>query len=203
MTAARAMELPSAHSPATATAEYRIGVGDKLSIRVFQVPDLSFDTLVVDTSGNIQMPLINAVQASGRTAGELAREIGNQLESRYLRDPQVTVTVSEAANQKITVDGAVTQPGVYEVRGTTSLLQAVAMARGPSRIADLSKVAVFRTIEGQRAVALFDLEAIRQGRAEDPVVLGNDVIVVDTSGLSATLREVVSAVPVLSIFRFF
>lgn len=203
MTAARAMELPSAHSPATATAEYRIGVGDKLSIRVFQVPDLSFDTLVVDTSGNIQMPLINAVQASGRTAGELAREIGKQLESRYLRDPQVTVTVSEAANQKITVDGAVTQPGVYEVRGTTSLLQAVAMARGPSRIADLSKVAVFRTIDGQRAVALFDLEAIRQGRAEDPVVLGNDVIVVDTSGLSATLREVVSAVPVLSIFRFF
>lgn len=203
MTAARAMDLPSAHSPVTATAEYRIGVGDKLSIRVFQVPDLSFDTLVVDTSGNIQMPLINAVQASGRTAGELAREIGKQLESRYLRDPQVTVTVSEAANQKITVDGAVTQPGVYEVRGTTSLLQAVAMARGPSRIADLSKVAVFRTIDGQRAVALFDLEAIRQGRAEDPVVLGNDVIVVDTSGLSATLREVVSAVPVLSIFRFF
>jgi polysaccharide export outer membrane protein len=203
MTAAEPFVAPVASSTASAPAEYRIGVGDKLSIRVFQVPDLSFDTLVVDTSGNIQMPLINAVQASGLTAGELSREIGKQLESRYLRDPQVTVTVSEAASQKITVDGAVTQPGVYEMRGTTSLLQAVAMARGPSRVADLSKVAVFRTVDGRRAVALFDLEAIRRGRAEDPVVLGNDVIVVDASRLSAALREVVSAVPVLSVFRFF
>ena len=203
MTAAQPFVTPAASSTTSVPAEYRIGVGDKLSIRVFQVPDLSFDTLVVDTSGNIQMPLINAVQASGLTAGELSLEIGKQLESRYLRDPQVTVTVSEAASQKVTVDGAVTQPGVYEMRGTTSLLQAVAMARGPSRVADLSKVAVFRTIDGRRAVALFDLEAIRRGRAEDPIVLGNDVIVVDASRLSAALQQVVSAVPVLSVFRFF
>jgi polysaccharide export outer membrane protein len=115
----------------------------------------------------------------------------------------VTVTVIEAASQKITVDGAVTKPGVYEMRGSTSLLQAVAMAEGPSRVADLSKVAVFRTINGQRSVALFDLGAIRQGRAEDPQVLGDDVIVVDASRLNSALREVVTALPALSIFRPF
>jgi polysaccharide export outer membrane protein len=183
--------------------DYRIGVGDKINVRVFQVPDLSFDELVIDTSGNVHMPLIGAVQGSGRTPGEMAADIAARLSQQYLRDPQVTVTVIEAASQKITVDGAVTKPGVYEMRGATSLLQAVAMAEGPSRVADLSKVAVFRTINGERSVALFDLGAIRQGRAEDPQVLGDDVIVVDASRLNSALREVVTALPALSIFRPF
>lgn len=203
MTAAQPVNLPMSMIPTAQQAEYQIGVGDKLSVRVFQVPDLSFDELTVDTSGNLQMPLIGAVRASGRTSGELSADIAERLSAQYLRNPQVTVTVSEAASQKITVDGAVTKPGVYEMRGTTSLLQAVAMAEGPSRVADLTKVAVFRTIDGQRSVALFDLAAIRQGRAEDPRVLGDDIIVVDTSQMSANMRDLVNALPALSIFRPF
>lgn len=183
--------------------EYRIGVGDKINVRVFQVPDLSFDDLVIDTSGNVQMPLIGAVRGSGRTPGEMSADIAERLSAQYLRNPQVTVTVTEAASQKITVDGAVTKPGVYEMRGATSLLQAVAMAEGPTRLADLSRVAVFRTIDGQRSVALFDLGAIRQGRAEDPQVLGDDVVVVDISRLNSALREILTAVPALAIFRPF
>lgn len=203
MTAADAVDLQSVQAVAAAPTEYRIGVGDKLNVRVFQVADLSFDELVVDTSGNIQMPLIGAVSSAGRTAGEMSIDIAERLSAQYLRNPQVTVTVTEAASQKITVDGAVTKPGVYEMRGSTSLLQAVAMAEGPTRVADLTKVAVFRTIDGRRSVALFDLGAIRQGRASDPQVLGDDVIVVDTSRLSTALREVVGAVPALAVFRFF
>ena len=204
MTAAQPVDLQTAGQISAAPqAEYRIGVGDKLSLRVFQVPDLSFDELTVDTSGNIQMPLIGAIRASGMTSGELSAAVAERLSAQYLRDPQVTVTVTEAASQKITVDGAVTKPGVYTMRGTTSLLQAVAMAEGPSRVADLTKVAVFRTVDGQRSVALFDLAAIRQGRAEDPRVLGDDIIVVDTSRMSATMREIINALPALSIFRPF
>ena len=203
MTAAQAVDLQTVPTVAEPSIEYRIGVGDKLNVRVFQVEDLSFDQLVVDTSGNIQLPLIGAVGAAGRTAGEMSLDIAARLSAQYLRNPQVTVTVTQAASQKITVDGAVTRPGVYEMRGSTSLLQAVAMAEGPSRVADLSKVAVFRTIEGQRAVALFDLGAIRQGRASDPQVLGDDVIVVDTSRLNSALRDIVSAVPALAAFRPF
>lgn len=183
--------------------EYRIGVGDKINVRVFQVPDLSFEDLVIDTSGNVQMPLIGAVRGSGRTPGEMSADIAERLSAQYLRNPQVTVTVTEAASQKITVDGAVTKPGVYEMRGATSLLQAVAMAEGPTRLADLSRVAVFRTIDGRRSVALFDLGAIRQGRAEDPQVLGDDVVVVDISRLNSALREILTAVPALAIFRPF
>jgi polysaccharide export outer membrane protein len=203
MTAARPVDLQIAHTVSGPATEYRIGVGDKLDVRVFQVEDLSFEALVVDTSGNINLPLIGAVRGAGRTAAEMATDIAGRLAMQYLRNPQVTVTVKEAASQKITVDGAVTKPGVYEMRGSTSLLQAVAMAEGPTRVADLTKVAVFRSIDGRRSVALFDLSAIRQGRASDPQVLGDDVIVVDTSRLSSALREVVGALPALSAFAYF
>lgn len=203
MTSAQSADIGAVQPASSVQTEYRIGVGDKLNVRVFQVPDLSFDNLVTDTSGNIQLPLIGAVRSAGRTAGELSADIAGRLAAQYLRDPQVTVTVTEAASQKITVDGAVTKPGVYEMRGSTSLLQAVAMAEGPTAVADLTKVAVFRTINGQRSVALFDLAAIRQGRADDPQILGEDIIVVDTSRLNRAMREIVTAIPALSIFRAF
>jgi polysaccharide export outer membrane protein len=203
MSAARSVDLQTVQTVAAPSSEYSIGVGDKLSVRVFQVEDLSFDELVVDTSGNINLPLIGAVRGSGRTAGEMSADIAGRLAAQYLRNPQVTVTVKEAASQKITVDGAVTRPGVYEMRGSTSLLQAVAMAEGPSRVADLTKVAVFRSIDGRRSVAVFDLSAIRQGRATDPQVLGDDVIVVDTSRLNSALREAVGALPAFAAFAYF
>lgn len=203
ITAATHVDLQSVQIVGDAPTDYRIGVGDKLDVRVFQVPDLSFETLVVDTSGNVQLPLIGAVRGAGLTASEMSSEIARRLSVQYLRNPQVTVTLKEAASQKITVDGAVTRPGVYEMRGSTSLLQAVAMAEGPSRLADLTKVAVFRTVAGQRSVALFDLAAIREGRAPDPEILGEDVIVVDASRLNAALREILGAVPLLSVFGAF
>lgn len=201
-TAVNSYDLPVGQATPL-TEDYRIGETDVLRISVFRVPELSFDQLRVDTSGNIQMPLIGTVQAAGLTASELSTSLTTQLGARYLRDPQVTVTVIQAASQKITVDGAVTQPGVYEMRGRTTLMQAVAMARGPSRSADLSSVAIFRTINGQRMVAVFDLGAIRNGAAEDPVVLGEDVIVVDTSVLNEGLQTAISAAPVLTLFRLF
>ena len=203
MTAAEPVDLQTVERVMVNPAEYRIGVGDTLAVRVFQVEDLTFEELLVDTSGDIQMPLIGAVRGAGRTAGEMSSDIAGRLAAKYLRDPQVTVTVKEAASQKITVDGAVTKPGVYEMRGATSLLQAVAMAEGPTPVADLTTVAVFRSIDGRRSVALFDLRAIRQGRASDPQVLGDDVIVVDASRLNSTLREIVGALPALAAFAYF
>ncbi len=203
MTAARPADLGSEQISVAPVSEYLMGVGDKLNVRVFQVADLSFENLVIDTSGNVQLPLIGSVRGAGRTASEMASDIAGRLAAQYLRDPQVTVTVTEAASQKITVDGAVTKPGVYEMRGSTTLLQAVAMAEGPTRVADLTKVAVFRTIDGRRAVALFDLEAIRQGRADDPQVLGDDIVVVDTSRVNSVMREVLAALPGLAVFGYF
>jgi len=181
---------------------YHIGPTDKLAMSVFQVPDLSFEEIYVDAAGRLQLPLLGSIQAAGLTPAELSSDIERRLAGQYLRNPQVTITVSEAASQKVTVDGAVTKPGVYVMRGHTTLLQAVAMAEGPTPIADLESVAVFRTLNGRRMVAVFDLRAIRTGQATDPVMLGDDVVVVDTSRLSKTLRDVVQALPGLAVFGY-
>lgn len=184
-------------------ADYHIGATDLLSVSVLQVPDLTFNEIRVDAAGNLQMPLIGSVQAAGLTPNELSTDIARRLGERYLRNPQVTVSVKEAASQKVTIDGAVAQPGVYEMRGRTTLLQAVAMARGPLREADVNSVAVFREVNGQRMVAVFDLAAIRNGQAEDPVILGDDVVVVDISRMNALVRDAVQALPALAIFQVF
>lgn len=182
--------------------DYRIGPSDKLSLSVFQVADLSFAEISVDASGKLQLPLLGSVQAAGLTPAELSTDIERRLGERYLRNPRVSVSVREAASQKITIDGAVMKPGVYQMRGRTSLLQAVAMAEGGTRIADLQKVAVFRTVEGRRMIAVFDLAAIRRGQSPDPVMLGDDIIVVDTSRLNARYRDIIEILPGLAVFAY-
>lgn len=192
-----------AQQPVPVDETYAIGPIDLLKISVFQVPELSFDAIRVDAAGNLQYPLIGSIPAVGRTPAQLSADIEAALGARYLQNPQVTVTVAEAASQKVTIDGAVTKPGVYEMRGRTTLLQAVAMAEGPSRVANLTRVAVFRTVEGRRMVAVFDLQAIRAGTAMDPLMQGDDVVVVDTSRLNAAMRDIVAALPGLAAFSYF
>jgi polysaccharide biosynthesis/export protein len=171
-------------------AGYQIGPSDKLALTVFRVSDLTFPEIYVDAAGNLQLPLLGSIRAAGLTPAQLSEDIERRLGQRYLRNPQVMVTVSEAASQKITVDGAVAKPGVYEMSGRTTLMQAVAMAEGPTRVAELDSVAVFRTVEGRRMVAVFDLNAIRGGQAADPLML------------NSVLRDVIQALPGLGVFAY-
>lgn len=194
--------LETTSAGADESGKYRIGATDLINVTVFQVPTLSLQEVRVDAAGNLQMPLIGALRAAGRTPDELAGDIEVALGREYLRDPQVSVTVAEAASQKVTVDGAVTKPGVYLMRGRTTLLQAIAMAEGPTRVADLSEVAIFRDGEKGRMVALFDVAKIRSGQLPDPDLEGNDVIIVDTSRLSSAIRDIVQALPGLAVFGY-
>jgi polysaccharide biosynthesis/export protein len=182
--------------------EYRLGPQDKIDVNVYQVKDLTVQGLQIDSAGNIFLPLIGGVAASGLTPSQLANEIAARLKGQYLQEPQVSVSVREAISQKVTVDGAVVQPGVYAMSGPTTLLQAVAMAKGADiKYANLKRVTVFRNVDGQRQAAVFDLREIRAGRAGDPVIRSNDVIVVDGSSVKGVWREILGAIPVLSIFR--
>ncbi len=196
--------MPTPEAPgATVDQTYRIGPSDLLRLTVFQVESLSFDEIRVDAGGELHLPVIGAITAQGLTATELAQDIERRLGERYLRNPSVSVTVMEAASQKITVDGAVTKAGVYTMRGRTTLMQAIAMAEGPTRTANLRSVAVFRVEGDQRSVAVFDLGAIRAGGAADPVLLGDDVIVVDTSRLNAAMRDIIAALPAFGVFGYY
>lgn len=186
-----------------AAPDYRIGPLDKLNLTVFQIPDLTLEKIQVDGSGRISLPLIGTVLAAGKTTQELSTEIADRLKGQ-LQSPQVSVWVAEAVSQKVTVDGSVVEPGVYTMSGPTTLLQAVAMAKGPDmKYANLNHVAIFRTINGQRAAAVFDLKAIRAGVAVDPVIMGNDVIVVEGSATKSVFREILTALPGLAVFSYF
>lgn len=181
--------------------EYRIGPLDELSITVFQEEDLSLEEVPVDASGNILFPLIGLVEANGKTSRELAAVIAKKLESRYLVEPQVLVNISKSSSQIVTVEGQVVKPGRFEISGQMTLLSAIASAQGPSPTARLNEVLIFRVIDGQRFGALFDLRAIRKGRAEDPLIRGNDIVVVGASASKAIYRDILTALPGLgSIF---
>ena len=194
-------EVPSAPGPAPMqNSDYLIGPQDKLDVNVFQVQDLS-KAVTVETSGTILLPLIGQVRASGRTVKELSDDVAQKLGERYVKDPLVTVTVTESASQKVTVDGAVTQPGIYPITGNTTLTQAVALARGTIEDANLRNVAVFRNEGDKRMAAVFDLSAIRSGKMPDPQVVANDVIVVDTSNGRRILRSLGTLVPFMYLFR--
>jgi len=195
-------QAPDVETVAPPASQQRIGPLDKLRINVFQVADLSGE-FMVDAAGNIDYPLLGTLPAQGSTPPELSERIAQQLGKKYLRSPNVQVSVIEQQQQTITVDGSVRQPGVVPIRGQTTLLRAVALGRGAADDANLKRVVVFRTIGGRRMAAAFDLTAIRTGQAEDPVIYGNDIVVVDGSRARAIWRDVLSAIPILGVFTFF
>lgn len=190
--------------PAPVLQEYRISANDKLSINVYPATDMSMAGLRVDATGMLLYPPTGMATAQGKTARELSAELQTKLAACCLRNPQVVVTVDEALAQQITVSGSVIQSGVYAVRGPTTLMGALALARGPDRqTADLKNIVVMRTTGGQRTAARFNLEQIQAGQAEDPVIYGGDMIIVDTSQAKSAWRNIVSAVPFVGVFAAF
>lgn len=203
--AAPAAVAPAASAPvftgslAAAPSEYRIGPADILEVTVFDVPNLS-RVAQVNSSGRIALPLIGTVAAAGKSVAALEAEITAALAATYLQSPQVSVFLKEAASQRVTVGGAVRQPGVFPVTGEVTLLQMIALARGLDPVADARNVLVFRTLGGQRTAARFDFAAISAGKAEDPAIRAGDIVIVEESGAKAAWRNITQALPVISIF---
>jgi polysaccharide export outer membrane protein len=192
------------------SAEYRIGPGDVLDVNVFQVPDLS-RTVQVDGSGNITLPLINAIKVGGKTPPEAQQEIADKLGKTYLQSPQVSVLVKESG-QRISVAGAVQHPQVVPVSGglnvtgygggsgatagMITLNQAIAAAGGTNDVADQHRVHVARIGEnGHVQDLVFDLTAIQSGKIADPHLQGGDIVVVETSGLRQTFKSLKDLTP--------
>ena len=168
--------------------DYRIGPSDELSVTVFNADELAASGQV-DQAGNFLMPLIGNVAAAGMTTDEMAAAIADKLRGRYVKNPQVSVNITEARARIVTIDGAVQRPGNYPVVGRMTLQRAIATASGVTDVADPDKVVIFRTVGGQKMAAMFDLNEIRAGRIADPAVFGNDIIVVGESGMRRFLRD--------------
>ena len=195
-----AQEPPAPAAPAAPAAvpgtpkpsidDYRLGMHDLIEISVFNVPELS-RTVRVNAVGKISLPMIGTVVAGGLTTAELEAEIASKLGEKFLQDPQVSVFVKEGVSQRVVIEGRVKKNGVYALTGRTTLLQAIAMAEGLDPLANENEVKIFRQLaDGRKEMMVFDLESIRTGRAEDPLVKGNDVVVVDASAAKSFIKNV-------------
>ena len=201
-TAAYALVPPSPAGVAAPVAR-ALQPGDTIAVQVYREPGLGGDKLVLDEVGEVQLPLLGEVAAAGHTPGELARLIEARLGARYLRDPQVTVALVETAVHAVTVEGQVKAPGVFPVSRGETLLSSIARAGSPVQTARLREVVVFRTVNGQRTGAVFDLVAIRTGQAPDPQILDGDTVVVGFSAVKGAYRDFLAAAPLLGLFTVF
>lgn len=169
--------------PAQISNDYRIMPADILEITVFQETDLK-STLRVSNEGTIAFPLIGVVPVGGLTPQEAAQAVRGQLARGYLVNPQVSLTVMEFSKRRFTVLGEVQKPGSYDIpdQQSVTVLQAIGMAGGYTRIANPGKVTLMRRVDGQQKT--FDLNAKRMasGSGESAfAVLPGDVITIAES----------------------
>src|SRR5207253_9739255 len=137
-------------------------------------------SLRVNARGSVSLPLVGAVEVAGLTAQEAEMAIASRLADNFLQDPQVTVFIKEYTSQRVTIEGAVLKPGIYPLRGQTTLLRSLAVAGGQASLSDMNEVLLFREdASGKRETLVYDVERIRRGELEDPVVMNDDLIVVN------------------------
>jgi len=197
-----AMSAPDAPTLAPLESGYKIAPMDTIAVKVFKSEELSGD-YQVDLAGNISMPLVGEVPAANLTTAQLDEKLTQVLGSKYFEHPDVAVGIKASTRRSVTVDGAVKQAGTFPISGPTTLMQAVALAGGTNEDANVKRVAVFRTVGGQRQAAAFDLAAIRHGQGQDPQLFPGDIVIVDGSALKEGLKRFTQAFPLLSVFRPF
>lgn len=188
----------AAFSSGSTSGSYRIGPLDVLDITVFQVPELTKSVQVGD-NGIINLPLVGEVNVGGKTPNEVERDLTARLGAEYLQNPQVSVYVKEYNSQSVTISGAVNKPGVYPIKGKTSLMQAVALAGDVKPDSDAS-ILILRQNDGKRMAGRFDLSAIQNGRADDPTLQAGDQIVAGSSAIKKGFNAILRALPLVGTF---
>jgi polysaccharide export outer membrane protein len=126
---------------------------------------------------------VGSITVGGLTQSEAEGAIAAILAKDYLQDPQVNIYIEEFTSQRVTVMGQVDKPGVYPLKGATTLLQAIALAGGFDKLADPKDVVVFRAVsEGGVTGYVVDVTQIESGELDDPYVRNDDRVVVPKSG---------------------
>lgn len=190
MGAAAAVSSAAMAVPASAIGrDYRVGPNDLIDIEIMDLDNMK-RTVRVNAAGMISLPLIGAVSVVGLTSQELEARIADRYREKYLQNPQISVFIKEFTTERLTVEGAVMKPGIFPLTGQITLLRALAIAGGFGPIANSSEVMLFRVNDKQvRQVAVFDVNKIRSGAAEDPVIKGDDLIVVQRDSTRALLKD--------------
>ncbi len=164
-------------------ADYRLSANDLLDFRVFQEPELD-GVIRVSGDGTAIFPLIGPVPMVGKTVTQATEDIKARYRDGYLVYPQVSLTVRTYAQKLFTVLGQVQKPGSYDMKGSDeiTLLQAIGMAGGYTKIANPGRVTVKRQQDGGERV--IKLDAKRMARGDDSAsfyIKPGDVITVAES----------------------
>ncbi len=182
--AARAQSAPPAQTPAQAEAArdqfvraYRIGPGDLLEVRVFEVEQLS-QTVRVSEDGTITLPLLGRVQVGGLTQEGVTRVLTELLQAKYVKNPQVTIFIREYKNQQVAVIGAVVNAGSFELVGRKNLLQVISMAGGFAETAGNQAFILREGPDGQTSTIAIDLKdlLVNGNQALNVPIEPNDVV---------------------------
>jgi polysaccharide export outer membrane protein len=122
---ASAADITSPADPST----YRVGPGDQVSVHLRDLKEIEIKPARIGQDGVLQLPYAGTIRAQGLTTAELAREIESKL-SEIVREPKVTVEVTEYGSQPVSVLGAVNKPGIHQLRGRKNLVDVLSLAEG-------------------------------------------------------------------------
>jgi polysaccharide export outer membrane protein len=158
--------------------EDRVGIDDTFDVRVYGEADLT-GTFRVATDGTIDYPLAGRIQVTGLRTGEIQQLLVNKLKDRYLKEPQVVVTIKDRNSQKISVLGQVARPGQVAYYPNMTIVDAIASAGGFTGIASKNSVNLRRELAGKIETHIYPVADISEGRSPNVMVLPGDVLVVD------------------------
>lgn len=166
--------------PAPFAQSYTLSPSDVVQVKVYQEDDLETKVRIA-RDGTTSFPLIGVVKLGGKTVEQAANLIRDELAKDFLVNPQVTLTVIEYAKRRFTVLGQVQKPGTYEIPNEESvtLLQAIAMAGGYTRLANKANIIVTRSPNGKKATFSLDVNhATNDLKTEPFIILPDDTITV-------------------------
>ena len=182
--------------PPRSEISYVIGPQEKLEIEVVGAETLS-GTCLTDINGELVFPLIGTVALADKSPSDASRLIADRLRGRYLLDPQVRVIPEEFPVPSVSVGGQVKKPGSYPVVGKQTLLRVVNQAEGLTEYAREDDVLILRTVDSQRYIGAYNLQAIQRGNYTDPQIYPNDIIMVGDSPERRRLDEIFKILPPL------
>ena len=164
--------------PPPATDDTTLGPGDVFAVRVYGEEELSGNHQVAP-DGTIDFPLLGSIEVSGMEPPAVANQLEHQLkEQNFLRDPHVSVYVEQYASKRISVVGAVANPGTFALEPGMTVVQAISMAGGFSSLADRDGTVVTRHVGDEILRYRVPVAKVTSGQAQDIEVAAGDIIFV-------------------------
>jgi polysaccharide export outer membrane protein len=152
----------AAAAPSGPPSDYVIGPDDILTIKVWQDDKMSGD-VVVRPDGKVTLALINDIQAAGLTPEQFRASVQAEA-GKFVKEPTVDVFVKQINSRRIFVTGEVAKPAAYPLTGKMTVMQAIALAGGPTQYANKGKVTILRTEDGKTTLLKVNYSQILEGK---------------------------------------